>query len=165
MLASWPLEAYGGGGRAMAMKVFVAPVPADIFASALEIPALLERVAFGSNKEGLDATNGEGLPVFIYVSSDKPHPLYAGPKCSWGGTLGVIEMAEQSGWRRGKHKDSSVRPVYAESDDRPAMYFWEVLGLHKLPTALPFGRFKTVKGGSPFVGGVPRWPTVAWLVE
>ena len=104
-----------------------------------------------------------GLPVLIYVS-EPPHVLHVVGMVTWAGTLGAIVPAARTGKRSGKHPDVSVRPPYAESGDTPALWFWEVLGLHPLPTALPLGRLRGTNGSKPFDGRAPRWPSIVEIV-
>ena len=143
--------------------VFLAPVPATILASARSIPSLANRVAFGSNKPDLNAMR-TGVEVFIYASQP-PHPLCKPGFATWGGKLGAIVPAVEKGARSGKHPDPKVRPPFAESDDTPAMCFWEVLGLHSLAHPIPLSRFKNMKGGKAFGGGAPEWPILAQLTR
>jgi hypothetical protein len=85
-------------------EVFLAPVPAQIIASALTVPSLTELVAFGSNKAGLDAIT-IGVGVYIYASQP-PHPLWRAGVVTWGGTLGAIVQAVEHDRRSGKHPKS-----------------------------------------------------------
>ena len=55
------------------------------------------------------------------------------------------------------------RPPLAESDDTPALCFWEVLGLQLLANPIPLSRFKNMNGGKVFGGRAPEWPIHAKL--
>jgi hypothetical protein len=138
----------------MKSSVFLAPVPASILASAQGMPNLAQRVAFGSNKPGLDQIP-IGVDVFIYASQP-PHPLCKAGYVTWGGKLASVLPAVKSGRRSGKHPDPNVRPPFAESDDTPVSHFWEVLGLHLLPEPIPMTRFKNASGGKVFSRGRSR---------
>ncbi len=146
----------------MKKSVLLAPVPATILASAQKVPRLAQRVAFGTNKQGLDQIP-IGIDVFIYASQP-PHPLCKAGYVTWGGKLGSIVPAVESGRRSGKHPDPSVRPPSAESDDGPSIHFWEVHGLDLLPEPIPLARFENASGGKAFAGGAPEWPSFVTLV-
>jgi hypothetical protein len=141
--------------------VFYAPVPASILASAQTVPELANRVAFGSNSFGLKDMP-IGVDVYIYASQP-PHDLYNPGMVTWTGKLGAIVRAVEGTRRSGKHPDKSIRPPYAESDDTPATYFWEVLGVGLLTEPIPLARFKNMGGGKAFGGRAPEWPMLALL--
>lgn len=141
--------------------VFYAPVPATILESASQVPQLSNRVAFGSNKAGLQ-TMPIGIAVYIHASQP-PHQLYKANVVTWSGTLGAIVPAVRTGRRSGKHVDSSVRPPFAELEDTAVLDFWEVLGLHPLERPIQFGRFENIEGGLAFGGRAPEWPVLAIL--
>jgi hypothetical protein len=140
------------------LTVFLAPVPAIILESA---ESLVDRVAFGSNKQGLDAIP-IGIEVFIYASLP-PHSLFKPGVATWTGKLGAVVPAVKSGSRSGKHPDPKVRPPVAERDDGPSLCFWEVQGLKRLAVPVPLSRFKNTSGGRAFGGGAPEWPVLAQL--
>jgi hypothetical protein len=144
-----------------APTVFLAPVPAVILESASAVSALVDRVAFGSSKQGLDAIP-IGIEVFIYASLP-PHPLFKPGVATWTGKLGAVVPAVRSGPRSGKHPDPKVRPPVAEQDDGPSLYFWEVHGLKRLAVPMPLDRFKSMSGGKLFSGRAPEWPVLAQL--
>jgi hypothetical protein len=151
----------------MIKQVMLAPVPCVHLASAASTPHLRDRVAFGTNKLGLEDF-AIGIPVFIYASqplthTTPPHPLFRRGAASWSGTLGSIVKAVQVGARSGKHPDPSVRPPTAERNDTPSIQFWEVLGLHQLKPPRPLSHFVNIGGGKLFEGGVPQWPVLAEL--
>jgi hypothetical protein len=149
------------GDELSTSTVFLAPVPAEILESAKKVPALADRVAFGSNKQDLSAIP-IGIEVFIYASQP-PHPLCKPGFVTWGGKLGAIVPAVEKGPRSGKHPDPKVRPPFAESDDTPVICFWEVLGLQPLTHPIPLSRFKNMKGGKALGGQAPEWPVLAQL--
>jgi hypothetical protein len=149
------------GDELSTSTVFLASVPAEILASAKSVPALGDRVAFGSNKQGLDAIP-IGIEVFIYASQP-PHLLFKPGFVTWGGKLGAVVPAVEKGLRSGKHPDPTIRPPAAESDETPALRFWEVLGLKPLAHPIPLSRFKNMSGGKAFGGGAPEWPVLAQL--
>ena len=138
--------------------VFLAPVPAVILESA---EALTDRVAFGSNKQGLDKIP-IGIEVFIYASLP-PHPFFKPGVATWTGKLGRVVPAVESGPRSGKHPNPEVRPPKAEQDDGPLLSFWEVHGLKRLAVPVPLSRFKNMGGGKASGGGAPEWPILAQL--
>lgn len=142
----------------MPAPVFLAPVPSVHLASAMTVPALSTRVAFGSSKSGLSNTP-IGLPVFIFASQP-PHPLYRNGVYTWAGTLGAIVSAVEKGPRSGKHPDKNVRPPTAEATDAPFTHFWEVLNLTRLERPRPFSDFFDC---APFEGRAPEWPVVGQL--
>src|SRR5688572_2516686 len=112
----------------------------------LTFPALSERVAFGSDWQGLRRLP-IGIDVYIYASRPG-HPLFRPGVASWRGILGAITPAVQLGRRSGKYPDPAIRPPSAEADDDPFMAFWEVLGLRRLEPAdqVPLSQF-TKEGG------------------
>jgi len=155
----------------MKKRVIVAPVPAEIIASASGVPELYERVAFGSNKEGLD-TFPIGADVYVYASKSdenrnaiKPHPLWQQGVVTWGGTLSAIVRAVERGRRSGKHPKPAVRPPFAEEGDTPVTHFWEVKNLHCLERPIPFSKFKDTKGKPAFKDSWPQWPRVLFLQD
>ncbi len=103
-----------------------------------------------------------GIDAYVYASQP-PHRLCKPGFVTWGGKLGAIVPAVETGRRSGKHPNPAVRPPYAESDDTPSTHFWEVLGLHKLDKPIPLSRFENINGGKAFGGGAPEWPTLAVL--
>jgi hypothetical protein len=145
----------------MGAQVLLAPVPCDHLDSAMKVPGLSRRVAFGTSKSGLSNVP-IGLPVFIYASQP-PHPLFLPGVFSWAGKLGAIVKAVERGPRSGKHPDLSIRPPTAEACDTASMEFWEVLDLAKLEKPRSFREFLTLGGGEPFNGREPQWPIVAQL--
>ena len=141
----------------MIQSVILAPVPCEQLESAMTVPSLGERIAFGSSHRG-STSLPVGLPVFIYAS-EAPHGLFRLGQVSWTGTLGAIVPAVKGGSRDGKHPDPAVRPPSAEANDKTFTCFWEVLGLRALSPTRQLRDFK-----SPVLNGeAPRWPTVAEL--
>src|SRR5438309_9407246 len=100
----------------MSHPVFLASVPCVHLASALTVPALSTRVAFGSSKSGLSNSTPIGLPVFIFASRG-PHAFYRNGVYTWTGTLGAFVPAVEKGSRSEKHPDMNVRPPTAEAHD------------------------------------------------
>lgn len=145
----------------MKQQVMLAPVPSVHLASAIGVPELRERVAFGTSRMGVDQFP-IGIPVFIYASQPQ-HPLYKGPVASWWGELGAIVRAVERGARSGKHPDRCVRPLTAEDGDGPFIFFWEVLNLRELQPPRPLKEFKASGSTRPFGGAVPEWPVLADL--
>lgn len=145
----------------MIKQVLLAPVPCIHLASATRIPGLMQRVAFGTSRLGIDQVP-IGLPVFIYASQP-PHSLFRRGVASWTGALGAIVKANETGSRSGKHPDPSVRPPSAEANDGPFLFFWEVLDLSNREPPRSLSDFMKKGGGIAFHGDAPEWPTVAWL--
>jgi hypothetical protein len=141
----------------MLQLVVLAPVPCEHLESAMAIPRLRERVAFGSSHSGVPDLR-VGLDVFVYASQG-PHRLFRLGKVSWVGVLGAIVPAVKGGGRGGKHPDPMVRPPSAEAKDARCLYFWEVLGLRPLEPMRPLRDFKS----GTLVGEIPRWPMIAEL--
>src|SRR6186997_630586 len=145
----------------MMPTVVLAPVPCIHLRSALSIPALAARVAFGSSQQGvLDLP--VGARVFIYVS-DAPEAtaeerrLLMPGRASWTGRLGAVVRAVEHGRRTGKHPDAAVRPPSAEEADKAFLFFWEVIRIHRLVPSRPLSHFKSTLP----VGNAPPWPIVA----
>ncbi len=141
----------------MLQSVVLAPVPCVLLESAMTVPSLGERVAFGTSQPGVPDLP-VGLPVFIYASMG-PHGLFRLGQVSWTGTLGAIVPAAKGGARDGKHPDPAVRPPHAEANDKAFLFFWEVLGLHPLSPTRPLHDFKSAVT----LGEAPKWPAVAEL--
>ncbi|MBI3198911.1 MAG: hypothetical protein HYZ40_15675 [Rhodospirillales bacterium] len=141
----------------MIQPVVLAGVPCVHLESASSVPGLSASVFFGSSHEAVTPLP-IGVPVFIYASIP-PHPLFKPGQYSWTGTLGSVVRAVESGPRAGKCPDPSRRPPTAEGKDGPALYFWEVQGLHQLATPRPLADFKSKTS----INEVPRWPVVAEL--
>lgn len=148
----------------MLTTVLLAPVPCIHLHSAAGVPALRERVAFGSSQAGVP-TLSIGLPVFIVASDPQSAttPAVRALLCpgwaTWGGHLGAVVPAVKTGPRSGQHPEPHVRPPSAEVGDSAFLYFWEVTGLHLLPTPRRISEFKVA---APF-GDWPRWPVLAEL--
>lgn len=147
----------------MLTTVLLAPVPCIHLHSAAGVPELGERVAFGSSHTGVPSLP-IGLPVFIVASdpqsaSAEARRLHRPGWASWGGRLGAVVPAVAKGARSGQHPEPHVRPHSAKMGDSAFLYFWEVTGLHLLPTPRRIGDFKAA---TPF-GDSPRWPVLAEL--
>lgn len=145
----------------MPKSVLLAPVPCKHLESAMTIPALSMRVAFGSSKGGLSRLATPGIQVFIFASQG-PHAFYRNGVYTWTGMLGDIVPAVEKGRRSGKHPDSSVRPPTAEAGDSAFTHFWEVSNLSRLEAPRPFFDFFDC---SPFEGRAPEWPILGQLKD
>jgi hypothetical protein len=141
-------------------EVILAPVPAVHLASALTVPALSERVAFGSSSSSW-STLPIGLEVFIYVSGP-PHGLYKGFVATWHGKLSGRTAAVSHGPESGMHPDASLRPPTAEASDTAFLGFFEVDKLRALAKPIPLKQFKSASLSGL---GVPEWPMVSWLMS
>ena len=142
----------------MASPVLVAPVPAEVLASTLACPRLLQEVAFGTRQRSIDLP--AGTRAFLYVSPDgSPFRSLLRPGfVTWTGWLGNVVPAVAQGTRRGMHPDPAVRPAFAESYDyRDAALFWHLRGLAPLPAPIPFDQFRDVDGAKLFGGFAPQW--------
>jgi hypothetical protein len=149
----------------MRKQVLLAPVPWEHLESAEAVPALSERVAFGSSG-GVVPLTTIGIPVFIYGSQPQHRRFRAGV-ATWAGTLGAVRRAlteEEDRRRAGKHPEPGVRPPSAEAKDGPFIWFFEVLGIQLLASPRRLTEFKKVGGkGKPYTGDVPQWPVLAEL--
>lgn len=147
--------------------VLVAPIAAEVLASALMRPRLQEEVAFGTRQRDLGDL-APGTPVFIYVAPDysRCSSLLRPGFVTWTGTLGKIVPAAMQGARRGMHPDPTVRPPFAETYDyKDAAVFFHVLGLAPLADALPFDRLRDADGAKLFGGFAPSWIARAVLAD
>jgi hypothetical protein len=144
-------------------QVFLAPVPGEHIKSAQGVPVLLDRVAFGTSKRGIEEAP-IGLNVYIFVSKPS-HRLYRRGVVSWSGILGAMVPAVATGRRSGMHPDPSVRPPTAERHDDAFLYFWEVEGLHRLAEPISLQLFKSDDGRPAFTSSEPQWPVLAYLTE
>jgi hypothetical protein len=136
-------------------SVLLAPVAAEIIASAIARPRLLEEVAFAARRKIADLWTG--MPVYIYAAPDfSPfHPLLRHGVATWAGTLVKIVPAVSTGPRRAMHPDPSMRPPFAEAYDyRDARSFWHVAGLAPLTEPIPLVRFRD-ENGFPIFDGLP----------
>jgi hypothetical protein len=146
----------------MFQQVVLAPVPWVHLQAAEGVPALRERVAFGSSTNAIPAFP-IGLPVFIY-GSDPSHNRFKPGVVTWEGTMGAVVPAVERGRRSGQHPDPSVRPPSADEDDTAFLWFFEVLGLKPLAVPRKLSEFTKIDGrGKPYTGDVPQWPVLAYL--
>ena len=146
--------------------VLVAPVPAEVLASAISQPRLREEVAFGTRQRDLAVV--PGARVFIYAAPDGSsfRSLLRPGFVTWSGVLGAITPAIAQGPRRGMHPNSEMRPPFAETYDyRDAAAFWHVLGLAPLNEAIPFACFRDFDGAKLFGGYAPQWISRGVLTE
>lgn len=138
--------------------VLVAPVAAEILASALACPQLRDEVAFGTRQRDLDVE--PGTPVYIYAAPDSSgfKSLLKPGFVTWTGTLGALVPAVAGGARHGMHPDPSVRPPFAELYDyKDAAVFWHVRNLRALDEPIAFDRFRDFDGAKLFGGFAPQW--------
>lgn len=148
----------------MSAPVLLAPVSADIIASAFAVPRLRREVAFGT-RQG-DLALAPGAPVFIYAAQGhaKRHPLHRAGLVTWRGTLGRVVPAVSHGSRRGMHPDPAMRPPFAEATEyKDAALFWHVLDLEPLDEPIAIARFRDASGAKLFNGPAPLWIAPAWL--
>ena len=144
--------------------VLIAPVPAEVLASAIAHPRLRAEVAFGTRQR--DVTVETGMAIYIYATPDgSPYRSLFQPGCvAWTGTLGHMTPAVAQGVRRGMHPDASMRPPFAESYDyRDAAMFWHVLGLRPLEAPITLDRFRDVDGAKLFGKCAPQWIASGYL--
>ncbi len=146
--------------------VLVAPVPAEVLASAISQPRLCEEVAFGTGQRDLLVT--PGTRIFIYAAPDGStfRSLLKPGFVTWTGVLGAITPAVAHGPRRGMHPNPKVRPPFAESYDyRDAAVFWHVLDLAPLDEPIPFSSFRDFDGAKLFGGYAPQWVSRGVLTQ
>jgi hypothetical protein len=129
----------------------LAPVPCIHLASALKMAAVGgARIAFGTNAatffEG-DMQPGElaippGTPVLIYASRPEFGAAHLAPRgLDYGFVATLVDWRRAD--RRGRHPEhEQVRPLSTD-DDGPAIGFWEVETLAKLPSAVPLGALRS----------------------
>ena len=148
----------------MSKTVLVAPLAAEILASALTHERFARDVAFGTRQRDLDLP--PGTPVFIYAAPDYSahHALLRPGHVTWTGTLGALVPAVATGARLGMHPDARVRPPFAETYDyKDAAMFWHVHGLQPLAQPIPFERFRDSDGAALFGGFAPAWISAGLL--
>ena len=144
--------------------VLVAPVPAEVLASAIAHPHLRTEVAFGTRQRDLAVAMGASIYIYAAPDGSSCRSLLRPGFVTWTGTLGGMTPAVSLGVRRGMHPDTTVRPPFAESYDyRDAAMFWHVLGLRPLDAPIPFDRFRGADGAKLFGSYAPQWIASGFL--
>jgi hypothetical protein len=164
------------------MLAMLAPVPADILASGLEVMNPHGVVALGTGapseeKSGAwsfeffskeEFKDGKGqLKVLIYGSatdSKTAHPLY---RPGYVTAMAVYERVTPA--KAGKHPDDSVRPEYALETDTKWTMFWEVSHLSALPKEKQIALNKLLLPGTgklkAYAATPPRGPLLVVVPE
>ena len=117
----------------------LAPVPAILMRSAIDICATKGTVAFGTNAfevfAKLDEQYGEGVPVLIYPTGQHGDPDGV---CSPGSaSFRAVYRRTQQAWR-GKHPAPELRPattIGGDQQDTNWALFWEITSLVHLSKA------------------------------
>jgi hypothetical protein len=164
------------------MLAMLAPVPAEILASGLEVKNPRGVVAFGTgepseknsgawsfeffSKEEFKEGKGD-LKVLIYGSSTDlatAHPLY---RPGYVTAIAVYERVTTA--KVGKHPDDSLRPNYALETDTKWTMFWEVSHLRALPKEKQIPLKKLLLPGTgklkAYAGTPPRGPLLVVVPE